>query len=130
MHEEHERDLIHLERAVAFPHLDVVEAVALAESMLDRGQRIGRQLVSKRDAREAYYVLVGHRGVAVNADFRDGLYNWRGNLAGRRLILSDGRSSSAYTNHDDCQQDSSSQAVVHLIPCLGTVILVVTSALR
>ena len=35
----------------------------------------------------AYDVLVGQRGVAVNADLRDLLDNWRGGLAGRRLIL-------------------------------------------
>ena len=38
-----ERDLIHLQRAVAFPHLDLVEAPALPQPMLDRDQRIGRR---------------------------------------------------------------------------------------
>ena len=46
VHEQDERDLVHLQRAIALPHLYLIEAPALAQPMLDalqaRRLRAGR----------------------------------------------------------------------------------------
>ena len=73
MNEQDERDFVHLQRAISLPHLDLIEAPALPQPMLDRDERVGFEPISHRDACQPNHVLIGHDGVAVDADLRDGL---------------------------------------------------------
>ena len=113
MHEQYERDLVHLERSVALPDLHFVEAAAVAEPFLNGvgPARIERR--TDRDAGELEDRLVAQRGVAVDADLGDllGLVDWWGFLRGGLR---------------DRRRDGENEGRDHL----GTRIFEVTSALR
>jgi len=71
VHEQDQRDLVHLQCAVALAHLHLVEPAAIAQPLLDarKTRRIERR--AGRDAGQLDHHGVGQRRVAVDADFGD-----------------------------------------------------------
>jgi hypothetical protein len=104
--ENHERDLVHRERPIALADLDLVEASAVAQPFFDRGDSVRVERRSDGDAGQLDHQRVGHRDVAMDADFRD--------LLRRRLD----------------EQGERDQRGGQRLPSFGTLTFDVTSALR
>ncbi len=60
-----------VERAIAFAYLDAVEVAAGLQPSLDRGDAVGRQRLTERDAGQLDDLFVAQVGIAVDADLSD-----------------------------------------------------------
>ncbi len=74
VHDEDQRDVGRaFERAIALAHVDGLELAAVLEAAGDRLDAVGGKRLPDGDAGEVRDLLVGQKGVAVNADFADDL---------------------------------------------------------
>ena len=71
VHQQDQRDLVHRERAIALADLDLVEAAAVFQPLLDRVGAACVERRAQRDAGERQHRVVAERGVAVDADLGD-----------------------------------------------------------